>query len=91
MVTPSECFFSSCSEKGVGVGLMMPGVFARLTRWCLRSAVCIWDDAVGVDEFWLVVVGLGVMFSVVVLIFFSSCCNDYSWRPWKVWFSFLIF
>ena len=32
MVTPSECFGGSLSEKVVGVGVSMPGVFARVMR-----------------------------------------------------------
>ena len=44
----------------------MPGVFARVTRWCVHGAVRIWDGAVGVDKVWLAFVGVGAMLYAVV-------------------------
>ena len=78
MVTPSECFVGTCSEGSVSVVGIMPGVFARVTCWCLHGAVHIWDGAVGVDEVWFVVAVVGAMFSAVVPIYFSNCCNAFS-------------
>ena len=34
---------------------------------------------------------VGAIFSAVVLNMVASCCNFLPCRPWKVWFSFLIF
>ena len=50
MVTPSEFFSGSYSERGVGVVGIMSGVFARVTRWCVRGVVRIWGGDFGADE-----------------------------------------
>ena len=67
----------------------MPGVFARVTCLCVCGAIYIWDGDVGVDKVWLVFSGMGEIFSLVVSKN-SSCCNASLWRPWNVWFYFLI-
>ena len=59
MVTPSEYFVNSLSEQGVGVVEITPDVFARVTRWCMCGSICIWYGDDGVDDVWLVVVGMG--------------------------------
>ena len=46
----------------------MPGVFAHVKLWCVRGDVRIWDGAVGVDEVWLIFVGVGAMFYLAVQI-----------------------
>ena len=66
MVTPSECCAGVCSKGGVGSVDILPGVFARMMRWCVSGSIRIWVGAVGVDEVWFVAVGVGVMFSAVV-------------------------
>ena len=44
-------------------------MFARVTCWCMHGANCIYVGAVGMDEVWFVVVGVGVILSAVVPIF----------------------
>ena len=52
----------------------MPGVFACVTRWCVRGVVHIWCGTVVVDDVWLLVVGMCVTFSTVIPKFFDICC-----------------
>ena len=91
MVIPYECFVGALPDRGVSVVVIMPGAFACVTRWCVHGAMRIWDGVVGVDDVWLVVVGVGLMFSAAVPTFFASCCNDSPCSPWKVRFSLIIF
>ena len=58
-VTPYEGSIGALSEGGVGViGNIwcilgrIPGVFARVSRWCVRGAARIWAGAVGVVNVW---------------------------------------
>ena len=88
MVTPYECFVGACYVVGVGAVGIILGVFSRVTRWCVCGAVRIWYGAVGVNDVWLVVVGDGAMFSVVVPKQFASCFYPSPCRPLKFWFSF---
>ena len=81
IVTLSECSVGVCFERGLGSVGIMPGVFARVTRWCVRGARRIWVGALGMDKFWFLVVGVGVMFSTVVPIFLANRCNASPWRP----------
>ena len=39
------------------------------------------------DEVWLVIVGVGAMFSAVASDIFANRCKASPWRPWNVWFS----
>ena len=69
METPSEDCVSSWSDGGVGSAGIMPSLFALVTRWCVRGAKSIYVGAVGVDEVWVVVVGVGVIFSALAPFF----------------------
>ena len=80
-VKPSESCVSGWSGGGVGSTGIMPGLFALVTRWYVHGAKCICVGAVGVDEVWFVVVGVGVIFSVVVPNIFANFCNASPWRP----------
>ena len=69
MGTPYEFCVGVCYKGGFGSVGITAGVFARMTHWCVHGAIRIWVGAVGMDEVWFVVVGVGVMFSAVVPIF----------------------
>ena len=49
MVTPSEGCVIGWSGGGVGSASILPGVFALVTRWCVRGAKIICVGYVGVD------------------------------------------
>ena len=74
-VTPYEGFVGALSEEGVGVIGILPGIFACLTRWCVRDAVHVLDGAVGVVNIWLVVVDVIAMFSAVAPKIVAIYCN----------------
>ena len=62
MVKTSEYCVSGWSGGGFGSAVIMRGVFALVTRCCERRDIRIYIGAVGVDEVWVLVVGVGVMF-----------------------------
>ena len=69
-VTPYEGCVSGWSVGGVGSAEIIPGVFSLVTCWCMRESkrICVGD--VGMDEVWVVVVGVGIYFSALVTIVF---------------------
>ena len=96
-MTPSEGFIRSPSEVGVGIlGIIwcfsgeITGVFACVTRWCVCGASQSWDGSLGVVDVCLVSVGVGAIFSAMVLKMMLVCCNAFQCHPWKVWCYFLI-
>ena len=56
-------------------------------RGTKHSYVC----AVGVDDVWVVCVGVDGNWSAVSPNIFANFCNASPWRPWNVRFYFLIF
>ena len=84
MVTPSEgCVNGMFSEGVVSTGII-PGVFALVTRWCVRGAKRICVGVIGVDDVWVVCVGVDGTWSAVSQNIFADFCNASPWRPWNV-------
>ena len=70
MVTPSEGCVNGMVSGGVGSTGIIPGVFDLVTSWCVRGAKRICVGAVGVDDVWVVCVGVdGTCFAVAQNIF----------------------
>ena len=59
-------------------------MFDLVTRWRVRGSKRICVGAVGVDDVWVVFVGVDVTLSAVVPNVFANSCKAYPWRPWKV-------
>ena len=67
----------------VSTGIIL-GVFALVTRWCVRRANSICVGAVCVDDVWVVCFGVDVTWSTVSPHFCANFCNASPWRPWNV-------
>ena len=90
MVKISEGCVIGWSGGGVGYAGIVPGAFALVTRWYVRGAKRICVGAIGMDEVWVVVVDVGIIFSALVPNCFDDCCKASTWSPWKFWSPFLI-
>ena len=63
---------------------IIPGVFALVTLWYVRGAKHIYVVAVGVDDVWVVFVGVDVTFYAAVPNIFTNMRKASPWRIWKV-------
>ena len=84
MVTPSEGCVNGMVSGGVVSTGIIPGVFALVTSWCVRGAKSICVGAVGVDDVWVVCVGVDVTWYAVAANIFANLYNAYPWLPWNV-------
>ena len=91
MVTPSEWCVNGMLSGGVGSSGIIPSVFALVMHWCVHGAKRICVDAVGVDDVWVLCVGVAETFSAVSPNIFANFCNASPWRFWNVLFYFIIF
>ena len=81
MVTPYEvCVNGMLFGVVVSTGIT-PGVFALVTRWYVPVSKHICVGAVGVDEVWVVFVGVDVTLSAVVPNIVANFCMASPWRP----------
>ena len=74
VVTPSEDYGNGISFGGFGSTGIIPGVFALVTRWCVRGDKRICVRSVGVDDVWVVFSGVAVTYSAVVPNIFAHFC-----------------
>ena len=55
-----------------------------MTCWCVYGAKHICVGAVGVNDVWVVCVGVDVTWYEVAPNTFDNLCKAFSWRPWGV-------
>ena len=90
MVTPYEGFVNGMFSGGsVSTGII-PDVFNLVTHWCVRASKRICVGAISIDDFWVLCVGVDGNWSAVSKNIFANFWNASPWRPWIVWFSFLV-
>ena len=81
MLTASEGCVNGMFSGGVFPTGIIPGLFALVVCWCVRVAKRICVAAVGVDDFWVVCVGVAGTSSAVSPNVFAYFCNASPWRP----------